>query len=250
VTIGYNGADPGLAFSATVDLAPEAGLRGDHPIPWITVTTLSGAGDGQTIGTSVNVTGLAAGLYMGTVSVSRGDLPATTYRVTLTVNPVNDGSTLFTTQIPSYPDQTDNNQSYELGVKFQTKKTGQIKAIRYYKAPDDLDSHTGTIWDSSGNKLGSVAFIKETPYGWQEATLTTPIRVWPDTTYVVSVNANKYYVSTPGGLDSVVPNSKAQLQTIADNANGVLDTLPGQFPASSSRNSNYFRDVVFQADAP
>jgi hypothetical protein len=74
--------------------------------------------------------------------------------------------------------------------------------------------------------------------------------VWPNTTYVVSVNANKYYVSTPHGLDSVVPDSKAQLQTIADNANGVLDTLPGQFPASSSRNSNYFRDVVFQADEP
>ena len=250
VTIGYNGADPGLAFSATVDMPPETGARGDHPIPWITVTTLSGAGDGQTIGTSVNVTGLAVGLYMGTVSVSRGDLPATTYRVTLTVNPVNDGSTLFTTQIPNYPDQTDNNQSYELGVKFQTKKTGQITAIRYYRAPDDLDSHTGTIWDSSGNKLRSVPFINETPYGWQTAILTTPIRVWPNTTYVVSVNANKYYVSTPHGLDSVVPDSKAQLQTIADNANGVLDTLPGQFPASSSRNSNYFRDVVFQADEP
>ena len=230
VTVGYNGANPGLAFSATAD------------VPWITVTTLSGAGEGQVMGTAVDITSLVAGLYMGTVSVSRADLPTTTYRVTVNVNPVNNGNTLFTTQIPNYPDDTDNGVSYELGVKFQTMQSGHITAIRYYKAEDDTGTHTGRIWDSSGNPLGSVAFTNETQYGWQQATLTTPIPVSANKTYVVSVNANQFYVSTPNGLATAITNGP--LQTVADGANGVLNTAPGRFPSSSFQNSNYFRDVV------
>ncbi len=226
VTIGYNGANPELPFSATAD------------VPWINVTTLSGGGDGQVIGTSVDITSLAAGLYMGTVSVSRADLPTTTYRVTVNVNPLNEENTLFTNQIPNYPDNTDNGASYELGVKFQTTRNGHITAIRYYKAEDDAGSHTGRIWDSSGNALGSVVFTNETPYGWQEAILATPIPVSANTAYVVSVNANGFYVSTPDGLATPITNGP--LQTVA----GVLNTTPGQFPSTSFRNSNYFRDVV------
>ena len=229
VTISYNGADPALAFSATAD------------VPWITLTTLSGAGDGQVMGTSVDLTGLSAGLYMGTVSVSRADLPATTYRVTLNVSPVDNDNTLFTTQTPNYPDSTDNT-AYELGVKFQTTQSGHITAIRYYKAEDETGSHTGRIWDSSGNPLGSVVFTNETQYGWQQATLATPIPVSADTTYVVSVNVNSFYVSTPNGLATAVTNGP--LQTVADGANGVLNPTSGAFPSVSYQNSNYFRDVV------
>lgn len=194
------------------------------------------------MGTAVDITSLVAGLYMGTVSVSRADLPTTTYRVTVNVNPVNNGNTLFTTQIPNYPDDTDNGVSYELGVKFQTMQSGHITAIRYYKAEDDTGTHTGRIWDSSGNPLGSVAFTNETQYGWQQATLTTPIPVSANKTYVVSVNANQFYVSTPNGLATAITNGP--LQTVADGANGVLNTAPGRFPSSSFQNSNYFRDVV------
>lgn len=229
VTISYNGADPALAFSATAD------------VPWIKLTSLSGAGDGQVMGTSVDLTGLAAGLYMGTVSVSRADLPATTYRVTLNVSPVNNGNTVFTTQTPNYPDSTDNT-AYELGVKFQTTQSGHITAVRFYKAEDETGSHTGRIWDSSGNPLGSVVFTNETQYGWQQATLATPVPVSADTTYVVSVNVNSFYVSTPNGLATAVTNGP--LQTVADGANGVLNMTSGAFPSVSYQNSNYFRDVV------
>jgi xylan 1,4-beta-xylosidase len=229
VTITYNGANPGVAFSATAD------------VPWITLSTLSGAGAGQVIGTSVDLTGLTAGLYMGTVSVSRGDLPTTTYRVTLNVAPVDNNNTIFTSQTPNFPDNTDN-VPYELGTKFQTSQSGHITAIRYYKAEDEpVGGHTGRIWDSSGRPLGSVVFTNETSYGWQQATLATPVPVAANTTYTVSVNVNSFYVSTPSGL-ATPPNPNGPLQALT--GGGVLNATPGAFPTTSFQNSNYFRDVV------
>ena len=229
LTISYNGANPGVAFSATAD------------VPWITLSTLSGAGNGQVIGTSVDLTGLAAGLYMGTVSVSRGDLPTTTYRVTLNVSPVDNDNTIFTTQTPNYPDNTDN-VPYELGMKFQTLQSGHITAIRYYKAEDEpVGGHTGWIWDSTGKPLGSVVFTNETSYGWQQATLATPVAVAANTTYTVSVNVSSFYVSTPSGL-ATPPTPNGPLQALI--GGGVLNKTPGAFPTTSFQNSNYFRDVV------
>jgi len=246
VTISYNGNNPGNAFTATAD------------VPWITPTTLSGSGAGQVIGTSVETTGMSPGLYMGTVSISRADLPATTYRVTLNVSPVNQ-NTIFTTQTPAYPDNTDN-VPYELGTQFQASQPITITAIRYYRAPDETVGtgcltaqpspacHIGRIWSSAGALLEQVSFGDEPgpnqpgSGGWQQATLATPLSL-PPGTYVVSVNANSYYVTTVGGLSSALPPN-APVQALKNG--GVLNTTPGSFPSNSYSGSNYFRDVVLQ----
>ncbi|MGL5831845.1 MAG: DUF4347 domain-containing protein, partial [Waterburya sp.] len=154
--------------------------------------------------------------------------------------------TLFTTQTPTQTNLTDGTGSagdYELGMEFRTAQAGQISAIRYYKAASETGSHVGRIWSASGQLLGSVTFSNETASGWQQQALTTPISIAANTTYIVSVNANSYYVATNNGLATTITNG--DLSAVADGSNGVYNTTPSNFPTQSYQNSNYFRDIVF-----
>jgi Domain of unknown function (DUF4347)/Domain of unknown function (DUF4082) len=154
--------------------------------------------------------------------------------------------TLFTTQTPTQTNLTDGAGSagdYELGMEFRTAQAGQISAIRYYKAPSETGTHVGRIWSASGQLLGSVTFSNETASGWQQQALTTPISIAANTTYIVSVNANSYYVATNNGLATTITNG--DLSAVADGSNGVYNTTPSNFPTQSYQNSNYFRDILF-----
>jgi hypothetical protein len=143
------------------------------------------------------------------------------------------------------PDITDG-VAYELGMKFQAGRSGQVTAIRYWKAASEGGSHVGTIWSTAGAPLASVTFTGETASGWQQQALATPLAIQPNTTYVVSVTANSHFADTNSGLASAIVNG--DLSSVADGSNGVYGS-PGAYPTSSWQNSNYFRDVVFIADA-
>ncbi len=69
------------------------------------------------------------------------------------------------------------------------------------------------------------------------------ISIAANTTYIVSVNANSYYVATNNGLATTITNG--DLSAVADGSNGVYNTTPANFPTQSYQNSNYFRDIVF-----
>ncbi len=130
---------------------------------------------------------------------------------------------------------------YELGMEFQSIVQGEIRAIRYWKAPSETGTHVGKIWSNTGNLLASVIFTDETASGWQEQRLLTPLRINPGVNYTVSVNINNFYVATPNGLSSSI--IAGNLRALADGSNGVYGPI-GTFP-SQSYNTNYFRDVVF-----
>ncbi|WP_233221170.1 DUF4082 domain-containing protein [Chlorogloea sp. CCALA 695] len=152
--------------------------------------------------------------------------------------------TIFTTQVPSFPDATDG-VPYELGMKFQSAKDGQITAIRYWKAPSETGTHVGKIWSlTDGATWATVTFCNETASGWQQQTLNTPLNIQAHTTYVVTVNINSYYVATQNELTSQV--IKGDLSTVADGNNGVYGS-PGTFPTNSYLNCNYFCDLAFTA---
>ena len=152
--------------------------------------------------------------------------------------------TIFTTQTPSNPNDTDG-VPYELGLKFQSATSGQITAIRYWKAPSETGTHVGRIWTSTGSVLASVSFAAETASGWQQQTLSTPLNIQANTTYVVSVNVNSYFATTYNNpLASSVVNG--DLSTVADGKNGLYGSS-GSLPTNSYQNSNYFRDIVFVA---
>jgi hypothetical protein len=67
------------------------------------------------------------------------------------------------------------------------------------------------------------------------------VTIQANTTYVVSVNVNSYFVDTYDVLASSISNGA--LSSIAGN-NGTYGNI-STFPTNSYRNSNYFRDVVF-----
>ncbi|WP_416233384.1 N,N-dimethylformamidase beta subunit family domain-containing protein [Anabaena sp. UHCC 0399] len=191
-------------------------------------TTLTlGAISGATLPVTNNVSATADGI--GSVTFSA------------TANPSGNLQTVLTSQVPSIPNATDGT-GYELGMKFRSIKGGQITAIRFWKAPSETGTHSGKIWSVTGTLLVSVTFANETASGWQEQLLNTPINFLPNTTYVVSVNANAYYAVTDNGLGSSIVNG--DLSSVADGNNGVYSFTPNSFPTNSYRNSNYYRDIV------
>ncbi len=145
-------------------------------------------------------------------------------------------------------DGSGSNGDYELGMEFKTAIAGEIQALRYYKASSETGTHIGKIWSNTGQLLASVTFSNETASGWQEQALTTPFSIAANTTYVVSVNTNQYYVATSNGLGTTLTNG--DITAVADGSNGVFNATPGLFPNKSYKNTNYFRDIVFASPPP
>ncbi len=156
---------------------------------------------------------------------------------------------LLANDVPAVVSVTDN-QAYELGVRFRSQVAGELRAIRYYRAPGETGTHTGHIWTASGTLLATVPFTSETATGWQEARLPTPLLLQGNTDYVVSSNStyfgDTYNALTYPGLRFGFLNTSGD----ATNNNGLFGPA-GSFPASSFQASNYFRDITFAfAPAP
>jgi hypothetical protein len=166
--------------------------------------------------------------------------PATTERQI--TNLATNNQSVFTNQQPNNQNATDGVE-YELGMKFRSAKNGNIVAIRFWKAKNESGTHVGKIWTANGVLLASCTYTNETASGWQQQTLSTPLVIQANTTYVVSVNtANTYFPITPEGLASSVVNG--DLSSVADGQNGVYGNL-NNLPTNSFNSSNYFRDIVF-----
>ncbi|MEH2139980.1 N,N-dimethylformamidase beta subunit family domain-containing protein [Nostoc sp.] len=219
----------------TVNFAVTSG--GGSVLPASAVTNANGqASTTLTLGANPGATSPVT----NTVSATASSVGSVTFSAS--ASPSGNRQTVLTTQVPSIPNATDN-APYELGMKFRSAKGGKIYAIRFWKAASETGSHIGKIWTATGTLLESVTFINETASGWQEQLLETPVNIQANTTYVVSVNANAYYVATYDQLASSIVNG--DLSSVADGNNGVYDTNPNSFPTNSYRNSNYSRDIVF-----
>ncbi|MFS0515834.1 N,N-dimethylformamidase beta subunit family domain-containing protein [Nostoc sp. UIC 10607] len=179
---------------------------------------------------------------MNTVSVTAEEVGSVTFSAY--ASPSGNSQTLLTTQVPNFPNSTDN-VAYELGMKFRATRGGQVATIRFWKAASETGTHIGKIWTATGTLLASVTFSNETASGWQEQLLETPVNIQANTTYVVSVNINAYYVATYDELASSIVNG--DLTSVADGNNGVYNSNPNYFPTSSFRNTNYYRDIAFVA---
>jgi hypothetical protein len=146
----------------------------------------------------------------------------------------------------------------ELGVKIKPSTNGYISSLRFYKPITSTDtSNTGHVWDSSGHSLATVSFTNETSYGWQEAKLATPLRVYQNQLYIISYTASStVYVSsasvfsgtdmTSGYLTAYATGSSQNAATGSGNNNGVFNTTAGSYPSSGSNNGQYYWvDAVF-----
>jgi hypothetical protein len=130
----------------------------------------------------------------------------------------------------------------EMGVKITVTQPAQLEAVRYFRDAAETGTHVGRVWSSSGTLLASASYTGETATGWQEATLSTPVKLVPGTTYVVSVGLNSAFSMTMYGLQNTITNGP--LQSVTDGANGLWSDAAGAFPTNTYGKSNYFVDAM------
>ena len=138
----------------------------------------------------------------------------------------------------------------EVGVKFVPSQAGQITGIRFYKGPQNLGTHVGNLWNSTGTQLlGTATFANETASGWQQVNFANPVSVTAGTTYVASYFAPqaKYSVNENYFNSAYTNGPLTAPATGTSGGNGVYRyTATSAFPNSTFAASNYWVDVVFQ----
>ena len=149
------------------------------------------------------------------------------------------------TTVPTLLQDPDSNP-VTLGVRFTPTVNGTVTGVRFYKGVNNVGSHTGTLWSSTGTKLAEGTFTGESTTGWQTLMFDSPVAVAKNTQYVVSYR-------TEVGKYSATPNAFAT----ADLSKGPLSvtstagayTYSTGFPSNPSATS-YLVDVVFQKGTP
>ncbi|NUW36462.1 DUF4082 domain-containing protein [Nonomuraea sp. SMC257] len=168
------------------------------------------------------------------------------YWVDVSFSPTN----LFpSTSVPAVVNGTDAN-AVTLGVRFQSLVPGTIRGIRFYKGAQNTGTHIGTLWTNAGAKLASATFTNETASGWQEVIFSTPVRITPNTTYVASYNTLVGHFSYNQNFFTTQYNNPPLIGLASGvQGNGVYRyTSQNLFPTATFKASNYWVDVVFDAD--
>jgi methionine-rich copper-binding protein CopC len=153
--------------------------------------------------------------------------------------------TIFTdSTVPATVTQNDPS-SVELGVKFTADTDGVISGVRFYKGPQNVGTHTGSLWTTDGTQLATAVFRNESSTGWQTVTFLNPVAVAAGTTYIASYHTTVgYYSATVGAYNSTgVDNFPLHVPV-----NGGVYSYAGGFPNSTSA-SDYGVDVVFTVPA-
>ncbi|GAA1954096.1 DUF4082 domain-containing protein [Microbacterium deminutum] len=145
------------------------------------------------------------------------------------------------------PTATGDANAVILGMSFTTSDPGQVRAIRFYKAPSNTGTHVGWLWGSgSTTPLATVTFTGETASGWQRAALSTPVELTTGQTYTVSYLAPKgNYSYQAGGFASALTSGSL---TAGSPNNGVYLYGTSGKPTATYNSTNYFVDVEFIKD--
>ncbi len=151
--------------------------------------------------------------------------------------------------LPATPGPMENDAAaVELGVKFRADAAGVITGLRFYKYTQNTGQHTGHLWTTSGQLLGTVTFSSESASGWQQAMFATPVAIAANTIYIASYHTSTgFYASTEMGFATGVDS--APLHALADGASGGNGVYrygaSSAFPNQTWNASNYWVDVVF-----
>ena len=125
---------------------------------------------------------------------------------------------VFGSTTPTLVDAGDTS-AVQLGAKFQATSDGYITAIRFYKSTANTGTHIGYLWSTTGTLLAQVTFTNETASGWQQATLSTPVLVKANTTYIVSYLAPKGHYSDAVSYFATTGVTNGPLTELANSAN-------------------------------
>lgn len=133
----------------------------------------------------------------------------------------------------------------EVGVRFQTKKQGFVKAVRFYRMVADPAGYTIHVWDQSGKALATQATTEPGKIpGWQTVTFAEPVFIEEGKTYTASYYAASGHVSVEtGGLKT----ARSRGLNLTAPAGGGVFMTNGGFPTNSEPETvNYGVDVIFE----
>jgi hypothetical protein len=147
---------------------------------------------------------------------------------------------------PSSARGTDGN-SVEVGVKFRSDADGFITGIRFYKLSVNTRAHVAHLWSGNGTLLATAAFSNESASGWQQVSLSPPVRITANTTYVASYHTEGHYAGDQNYFTQSVDHPPLHaLANGTDGPNGVYTySSSAAFPSSTFNAANYWVDVVF-----
>nr|WP_245283135.1 DUF4082 domain-containing protein [Bradyrhizobium sp. WSM2793] len=253
IQTGNQAVTVGSAFSLTLpagtftdvdagdSLTYTATAADGSPLPaWLTFNASSRSFSGMP--TSVDVGTLS-------VKVSATDLGSLTSSETfdIAVSAVPSTVSLFSSSdAPAVGSGSDTSQ-VNLGVNFSSSVTGTISGIKYYKSANDLGTHTGSLWSSTGTLLATAIFTNESSSGWQSVTFSNPVTIAAGTTYVASFHSNGHYASSPNYFTTARTNGPL---TAPANTNGVYTYgTANLLPTSTYNATNYWVDVLFKSSS-
>ena len=157
---------------------------------------------------------------------------------------------LSPSSLPAIPD-VDDTSAVELGMKFRTDVDGFITGVRFYKSANNIGTHVGNLWTSTGTLLahGNVRGLKRRPAGsrccstrrWRSPqTRPTSCRITPTSDTIRRPAA--YFAAQ--GTDRPPLHAPAS-GTVG--GNGVYCYGATAFPTDSFNATNYWVDVVFSS---
>ena len=136
----------------------------------------------------------------------------------------------------------------ELGMAFVPSTAGSVTGVRFWKGAGNTGTHTGSLWNGAGTRLGTVTFTDENAEGWQTAEFAGAIPVVAGETYVVSYHSPSGRYSVTGGYFAQ-PRTVGPLTAPAGNNGLFRYSSGGGFPTGSWNSTNYFVDVLFRASS-
>jgi hypothetical protein len=134
-------------------------------------------------------------------------------------------------------------------MKFRSDVTGYVTGIRFYKGAGNNGTHIGLLYSSAGALLAQAMFAAETASGWQLVSLSNPVAISANTTYIVALSTTSGYADDQTFFASTgVDNAPLHaLRSGVDGTNGVYAYGSGpHFPTDTWNTSNYWVDVVFR----
>ncbi len=260
-------AAPAPAITSSLTASGTVGQAFDYQITGSNSPTSFGASS-LPPGLSVNTAGLisgtptTAGSYGVTISATNAKgtgtatlvatigAAASQNRTSGTTSPISLFSPSSTPAMVTVSDSQAVTQGVELGMKFSSSTGGTVTALRFYKGPQNVGTHTVHLWSASGTLLASATSANETASGWQTVQLATPVTIAANTTYVASYHTNSYYSVTRYFFSSpLVSGTLMAPASSTSGGNGVYTYGSAAFPTSTYEEGNYYVDVVFSPTA-
>lgn len=131
------------------------------------------------------------------------------------------------------------------GVRFKSATQGTLDEICFYKNVVMAETHSGGIWDNSGNLLGSLDFTGEAASGWICQALGASVSILADTYYRVGVHFPSQRAYTNDFFNSSYSSSAGNL-TVDPNSGFVTYGTSLAFPTELSYNPgrNWWVDFI------